>query len=556
MVGQGKQSCLRAFGALVASATLTALSPGSASAEVRPAGTGEPAFTNSAQNTQFFEWSAQPQGIDAYQVQYRYYANNAEVASPTVTYGTGPGSTWANWSGVQTLQHGGNYGICAQGRYSFDNDPMFFSDGPNSCSSGTMLGRRASTTIDRSKPTAALQLASGAAFVRDAKIPLSIAFADDVAGPFPATFLCLQTGGGPTGVCNTAGGATFNYTPACSVPAGAGKSTTFSCTADFGTPPDGAVWACAVAADAAIPDNPSNANQSGTADKANLSAPSCDDVVVDRTPPAVSVAAASDTVTVGAAVEFQANASDATSGLPEAPRWSWGDGSAETTGDSVTHSFAAPGTYEVTVTATDAAGNAGSAKRTITVTTPAGNEPPPPAGGAGGGGGASDPGPSPGPGPGTDTGGGIPTGSGTGAPTSPASLAVRAPRKAQTRARVLRVKLTGSAAGRVQLVLSRSGRVVARSGGAVLAARTKTWLLKLPAWLPAGRYKLAVTYRLASGLVISRSRTITLTSKRPARRSPAARASARGPVTVGPGPRALPDGTFHGPRPPSTFRVR
>src|SRR5215213_7587722 len=90
-----------------------------AAAQVQPAGTGEPAYTNSAQNTQFFEWPAQGAGIDAYQVQYRYYANNAEIATPTVNYGTGAGNSWANWSGVATLQHGSQSGICAQGRYSF-----------------------------------------------------------------------------------------------------------------------------------------------------------------------------------------------------------------------------------------------------------------------------------------------------------------------------------------------------------------------------------------------------------------------------------------------------
>ena len=73
---------------------------------------------------------------------------------------------------MATLQHGGQYGICAQGHYSFPNDPLFFPDGPNSCSMGTMLGRRAYTTIDRSKPTAALQLAGNAAFARDTKVPV------------------------------------------------------------------------------------------------------------------------------------------------------------------------------------------------------------------------------------------------------------------------------------------------------------------------------------------------------------------------------------------------
>jgi hypothetical protein len=520
--------------ALVASAAV-AIVPASASAQVQPAGTGEPAFTNSAQNTQFFEWGAQSAGVDAYQVQYRYYANNAEVAAPTVNYGTGAGSTWANWSGVAALQHGSQYGICAQGRYSFTSDPLFYADGPNSCSMGTMLGRRTHTTIDRSKPTAALELAGGAPFVRDVKVPLSIGFTDDVAGPFPATFLCLQAGGGPAGVCDTGAGATYSYTPACSVPGGPGTSTTFSCTADFGARPDGTVWACAIAADAAIPDNPVSSDQTGTADKANLSTASCDGVVLDRTPPGVAIGSASDAVVAGDVVSFQASASDATSGLAGAGRWTWGDGSEGTSGDAVTHAYAAPGTYEVTLTFTDAAGNAATAKRTVTVTAPATTNPPraedgltPPA----------DGGPTP------------PTGD-----AGRASLALGVPRRVRVRSRVIRVKLTGSAAGRVQLVLSRARRVVARAGVTLRAARTSTHRLKLPKRIKSGRYKLEVTYRPATGPAIRRSRTITLRGRRSSRRATAAQAWARGPV-VGRGPRALPDGRFHGRLPARTFEVR
>lgn len=167
---------------------------GSAAAQVRPAGTGEPAFTSSAQNTQWFEWPA-TSGADAYRVQYAYYENNALRVSPTVSYpSAGAGPSWANWSGVASLQHGAQYGICAQGQYSFPNDSLFFPDGPNSCSMGTMLGRR-------------------------------------------------------------------------------GRSTTFSCTADYGAVADGSLWACVRAADASIPDNPSGPNQTATADRANLSDP-------------------------------------------------------------------------------------------------------------------------------------------------------------------------------------------------------------------------------------------------------------------------------------------
>ena len=226
-------------------------------------------------------------------------------ASPTYNLpGVNSGSGWANWSGVATLQHGGQYGICAQGQYSFPNDSLFFPDGPNSCSMGTMLGRRAYTTIDRSKPNAALQLAAGADYVKDTKVPVRIDFADDVAGPFPANFLCFQVGGGPQNLCDKNTGAIYGHNPACSVPGSAGKSTTFSCTADYGQVPDGNVWACVIAADASIPDNPNGPDQSATAEKANLSAASCDGVVVDRTPPTVAIGVASASVKVGELVSF------------------------------------------------------------------------------------------------------------------------------------------------------------------------------------------------------------------------------------------------------------
>ncbi len=54
-----------------------------AAAAVQPAGTGEPLYTNSAQNTQWFEWPA-TSGIGGYKVQYSYYENNTLVADPTV----------------------------------------------------------------------------------------------------------------------------------------------------------------------------------------------------------------------------------------------------------------------------------------------------------------------------------------------------------------------------------------------------------------------------------------------------------------------------------------
>jgi PKD repeat protein len=47
--------------------------------------------------------------------------------------------------------------------------------------------------------------------------------------------------------------------------------------------------------------------------------------------------------------------------------WSWGDGSPDASGTSVTHAFKAPGAYQVSVSATDALGNLTNATRTITI---------------------------------------------------------------------------------------------------------------------------------------------------------------------------------------------
>ena len=250
------------------------------SADVIVEGTGEPAYTNSTQNTQWIRWQA-PSGTDAYRLHARYYANNVQVYETTWTV-PASGTAWLNWSGVATLQHGGQYGICVTGEYSFPNDSLFFPDGSNSCTNGTNEGKRAYTTIDRSKPTASIVAAGGAQSTKQQSIPLSIGFQDDVAGPHPANFVCVKAGADP---CESG----YNYSPECSVPAGGGKNTTFSCNVDASQLPDGPVTVCVIAADAALPDNPSSANQTGSASQSNHSDTQCDTVVLDRQGPTLAV---------------------------------------------------------------------------------------------------------------------------------------------------------------------------------------------------------------------------------------------------------------------------
>jgi hypothetical protein len=244
-----------------------------AGAQVMVDGSGEPAYTSSSQNTQFVTWQNPGGGIDGYRLQISYYRDGVLVQETTHDT-TLSGTSWINWSGVATLEEGRTYGICVQGRYSFPDDSLYYPDGPNSCSMGAMLGKRTSTTIDRTKPTVSVALADGAASTKSASVPVSIAFSDAAAGPFGATWTCIAAGADP---CTE-----FTYSPSCSVPTAPGRSTTFICSADASQLPDGPVTVCAVAADNSVPDNPSSANQTRTADQANRSDAQCDSVVVDR----------------------------------------------------------------------------------------------------------------------------------------------------------------------------------------------------------------------------------------------------------------------------------
>ena len=503
---------------------------------IQPAGTGEPAYTNSQQNTQFFEWSAES-AIDARRIQFSYLENNASKGAPTYDFGTSSGSASADWSGIATLQHGSQYGVCAQEQHSFPGDPLFFSSGANSCAVGSQIGRPSSTTIDRSKPTAQIQLAAGAAYTTSAQIGVRVNYADDVAPPFPANFLCFQWGGGPADVCNTQTGSIFGYNAACSVPAQAAKVTTFDCTAHVAggaTPaPDGPVWACAIAADASIPDNPTNANQAQSADKANLSNAVCDSVVLDRAAPAVAIDASATTVRAGDLVSFDAEASDATSGLSGAYDWTWGDGTSNGSGAATAHTFAQPGTYQVQLTASDAAGHSATATRSITVvaaTVPgvAG------AGAAASGATASQVVPQP-------------AGAGAAAPGAAESrLDVEAPRKLRLpRAKTVHLALTAATPGRVGVALVRRGAVIA-TGGTRVAAGTRAFRLRLPRKATAGSYALKVTFTPDGGAASTQTLKVALAGKVAAR--PSARkaraASARAAATVSPegAPVALPTG--------------
>jgi|HubBroStandDraft_6_1064221.scaffolds.fasta_scaffold29504_2 hypothetical protein len=85
----------------------------------------------------------------------------------------------------------------------------------------------------------------------------------------------------------------------------------------------------------------------------------------EATPPAIGALNVPSTGVVGEQLAFSANPTSIWSAL--STTWSWGDGSPESSGASVTHSFSATGTYTVTVRAIDELGNIVSATHTVAI---------------------------------------------------------------------------------------------------------------------------------------------------------------------------------------------
>jgi hypothetical protein len=95
--------------------------------------------------------------------------------------------------------------------------------------------------------------------------------------------------------------------------------------------------------------------------------------MLDVAPPSLTAIDVPPTATTGQALVMSASASDRMTGASLS--WSFGDGGVAS-GAAVSHAYALPGVYTVTVTATDSVGNAISATRSVQVSSP--SVPPPP----------------------------------------------------------------------------------------------------------------------------------------------------------------------------------
>ena len=165
--------------------------------------------------------------------------------------------------------------------------------------------------------------------------------------------------------------------------------------------------------------------------------------------------------TTGQTVTMTTSVSDAWSGLAAGqPTWTFGDGGTAS-GASVTHVFAAPGMYTVTIGARDGVGNATSTTRQIVISN-AGNAPPPPGGSS--------------------------------APTTVAKPKVKAAWKASHL--VGSVSVSGTVGANTTLTVSgrlHGGKKTAFKSSFKVKAGKWTHTLKLPSSLAPGKYDVTVT---------------------------------------------------------------
>lgn len=544
-------------------AVLLAVPASSAQALVTIEGTGEPAYTNTTTNTVWFRYAGD--GWSTYRLHFNYIAGGTVVSQEFTSNLGNPASaaSWVNWSGVVNgLVSGTSYGICTYGETQDITGNSLWA--PSATSNSTCmfgLSKSATTTIDRSVPVVSGVSVEGAATYSNKGPGQSLALAglysDSISPPWPATYVCIRKNLDPATACN---GATFDYTDVCSNRAGTGtQNNPFSCVYNLGAgDADGPLTFCARASDSSVPDRPASADQLAglTSSNANISAPACGYVILDRAAPQIGIDGGAATATTGQLLSFSAVATDPAagispgSGVTGAYTWSWGDNTANGTGVNAAHTFTQPGTFQVKLTSADNAGNAAETTKTVTVTAP-------PAGGGGTGTGAGGTPGSGTPGGGTTTGSGgtvTPpptaqqiaqqtgaTGAGATQTTSAGSLDVLTAKKLRISAKLkaLPLALTADQPGVATFALVRAGRIVSQAGLTVTKAGSLGFRLKLPKRLKAGTYGLKITFK-ATGAAKAATRTITIRftaakKKKKAKASTAAGAPLSGGAVAAPG---------------------
>jgi hypothetical protein len=553
---------MRRITALVASACVLGMAAGTAPAPASIQAYNEPAYTKTAANNAFFwHWVAVNGTDESANTNYTYYLcfftyrDNVTVESSNGTTGgpgssnctgsvrSGPSPSSGDFGGTPfttntVLDDGHTYQMCASAFYRWPYLPWKL-DAAN-------IGNCAATTIDRTKPAIGVFVNGTANYTNNPVLQVQIDYQDATSPPWQGTggvasnWVCVNRGG----TCSPGGSPSEPCSHAANP---SSRTTSFTCSTDVTAQPDGDWNVCAMAADSAVPDNPSGTNQfaQATSNNANISTPVCGHVVLDRVAPSVTASAGKTTVAVGELVSFSAGATDATSGVGNAYDWDFGDNTAHGSGTAPTHTYTQAGTYVVKASTNDGAGNAGQGTVTITVT-------PPPAGGTTPTGGTTTtPGGSTTGGGTTTTPGGSTTGGATTATPPPATtskgatvtaaptaaavsqqaggggtqrtrvggLSVVAPKRltlTKTRKK-LPLVLTVDIAGTVEASLLRGATIASKGSVEIARAGTLGFSLKLPKRPKAGTYTLKLVFRPKSGRAATKTLRLKFVKPRAAR---------------------------------------
>ena len=238
---------------------------------------GEPASTNSTTNTWFFDWRANGWSTRLCFIHQENLAPDQELFCEVVS---DEGAPPAGRRQVQRhgLRHGTRQTMVAR-------SDMYVYGYWARDSWATSI-----TWIDLLPPQISVTLNGGNATASGDAIPVHIEYFDTISHPFfasdggAATFTCIRR----DRRCDSSD--TFSYSPACSQPnhlrisdPGTAKRNSFDCelSADA-TAADGPIHFCAMAADSALPDDPTGPGSSTTADRANVSDIACAEVNLKR----------------------------------------------------------------------------------------------------------------------------------------------------------------------------------------------------------------------------------------------------------------------------------
>ncbi len=526
------------FAAILVVGLIALAVPATSSATFQSSAGGEPAVTNTASNTHWFNWNA-----------------NADNSAYCITVYLNGNGTSNNRGCVPS--NSTYYSLGGSGTFSQTENPL---------ADGTLVGTypseylqttgiypcsgshcSSSTVIDLNQPQLTVYAAGTANYTNNPQIPLHIDYTDALSHPWfagganAAVFVCQRR----DRACTNAD--QHDYVPVCSVAnltrfaaPGNFKVNSFDCMYDFTSQADGPVYLCATAADQSIPDPDPNASetvpvvaathvnqfinpatgQGWTAGSANLADSSCGSVILDRGAPTVTATASDTTPATGDLVTFSAASSDGGSGVVAPYTWDFGDNTPTKQGANITHTYTNPGTYHVSLTANDGAGNPGSGSVDVVVKTEGntGNEgviiKPPDVDDIGVDGGTQK--------------------------ASVGSLKVVAPKKHKLgkKATPILLALTATEPGAFQAALAKGPKVVAKGATLLPAAGTYGFKLALPKKLAAGKYQLTLTY-IQDGSTTGATQTISIKFKKARvhrRLAPRAVADPGGPVNVDAGP--------------------